>query len=112
MSFASLLNQTVDIKRKVQIVDEQGGYKEASWSVIHRRVPCRFQALTSKEAMLTYDKSSVFANYYVHMEHLSDIAEEDRLYLGARAFEIKLVQDYAEIGKYLKLAVLEIGRGE
>jgi len=111
MSFASLLNQTVDIKRKVQTADGQGGYTTA-WSVIHRRVPCRFQALTSKETMLTYDKSSVFANYYVHMEHLSDIAEEDRLYLGARAFDIKLVQDYAEVGKYLKLAVLEIGRGE
>jgi len=111
MSFASLLNQTVDIKRKVQTADKQGGYTTA-WSVIHKRVPCRFQALTSKETMLTYDKSSVFANYYVHMEHLSDIAEEDRLYLGARAFDIKLVQDYAEVGKYLKLAVLEIGRGE
>jgi len=111
MSFASLLNQTVDIKRRVQTADGQGGYTTA-WSVIHRRVPCRFQALTSKEAMLIYDKAAVFANYYVHMEHLSDIAEEDRLYLGARAFDIKLVQDYAEVGKYLKLAVLEIGRGE
>ena len=111
MSFASLLNQTVDIKRKVQTADGQGGYTTA-WSVIHRRVPCRFQALTSKEAMLTYDKATVFANYYVHMEHLSDVAEGDRLYLGTRAFDIKLVQNYAEVGKYLKLAVLEIGRGE
>jgi len=111
MSFASLLNQTVDIKRKVSTPDGQGG-QTSTWSVIHKRVPCRFQALTSKEAMLTYDKAAVFANYYVHMEHLSNIAEGDRIYLGTRKFEIKLVQDYAEIGKYLKLAVLEIGRGE
>lgn len=111
MSFASLLNSVVDIKRKVQTADGQGGYTTA-WAVIHKRVPCRFQALTSKEAMLSYDKAAVFANYFVHMEHLSDIAEGDRIYLGARTFEIKLVQDYAEIGKYLKLAVLEIGRGE
>ena len=111
MSFASLLNQTVDIKRKVQTADGQGGYTTA-WSVIHRRVPCRFQALTSKEAMLTYDKAAVFANYYVHVEHLSDVAEGDRLYLGTRTFDIKLVQDWDEVGKYLKLAVLEIGRGE
>jgi head-tail adaptor len=111
MSFASLLNSVVDIKRKVQTADGQGGYTTA-WAVIHKRVPCRFQALTSKQAMLSYDKAAVFANYFVHMEHLSDIAEGDRIYLGARTFEIKLVQDYAEIGKYLKLAVLEIGRGE
>jgi len=111
MSFASLLNQTVDIKRRVQTADGQGGYTTA-WSVIHRRVPCRFHALTSKEAVLTYDKAAIFANYYVHMEHLSDIAEGDRIYLGTRKFEVKLVQDWDEVGKYLKLAVLEIGRGE
>ena len=111
MSFRSLLDQTVDIKRKVQAADGQGGYT-STWSVIHKRVPCRFQALTSKEAMLTYDKAAVFANYFVHMEHLSDVAEGDRLYLGARAFDVKLVQDWAEAGKHLKLAVLEIGRGE
>lgn len=111
MSFKSLLNSTVNIQRKTQAADGQGGYNP-TWAVVHYRVKCRFQALTSKEAILTYDKAIVFANYYVHMEHISDIAEGDRLYLGTRIFEVKLVQDYAEISKYLKLAVLEIGRGE
>jgi head-tail adaptor len=46
------------------------------------------------------------------MEHIADIAEGDRLYLGTRIFEVKMVIDYAEVGKYLKLAVLEVGRGE
>jgi SPP1 family predicted phage head-tail adaptor len=111
MSFRSLLNSKVNIKRKTQAADGQGGYT-TTWAVVHYRVKCRFQALTSKEAMLSYDKAAVFANYYVHMEHISDVAEGDRLYLGTRAFEVKMVIDYAEVGKYLKLAVLEIGRGE
>lgn len=111
MSFKSLLNSTVDIYRKTDTADGQGGYT-STWAAIHSRKKCRFQALTSKDAMLTYDKAAVFANYYVHIEHLSDIAEGDRIYLGTRMFEIKLIQDYAEIGKYLKIAVLEIGRGE
>lgn len=111
MSFKSLLNSTVDVYRKTQTDDGQGGYT-STWAAIYTSKKCRFQALTSKEAVLTYDKATVFANYYIHMEHLSNIAEGDRIYLGTRTFEIKLVQDYAEIGKYLKLAVLEIGRGE
>jgi len=111
MSFASLLNSTVDIYHKTDTADLQGGYT-STWAVIHSSIKCRFQALTSKEAILTYDKTAIFANYYVHMEHLSDIAEGDRAYLGTRKFEVKLVQDWDEAGKYLKLAVLEIGRGE
>jgi head-tail adaptor len=111
MSFASLLNSTVNIQRETQTADGQGGYTSA-WTVLHYRIKCRFQALGSKEAMLTYDKATVFANYFVFMEHLSDIAEGDRLYLGTRAFDVKLIQDWDEVSKYLKLAVLEIGRGE
>jgi head-tail adaptor len=40
------------------------------------------------------------------------VAEGDRLYLGTRAFEVKLVMDWDETADYLKLAVIEIGRGE
>ena len=111
MSFKSLLNSTVDIYRKTDTADGQGGYTSA-WAAIHSGKKCRFQALTSKEAVLTYDKTAIFANYYVHMEHISGLAEGDRIYLGTRKFEVKLVQDWDEVGKYLKLAVLEIGRGE
>lgn len=111
MSFKSLLDSKVNIQRKTQTADGQGGYT-TTWAVVLRNVPCRFQALTSKEAALTYDKAAVFANYFVHMEHTTSVAEGDRLYLGTRVFEVKMVVDYAEMGKYLKLAVLEIGRGE
>jgi head-tail adaptor len=111
MSFKSLLNTTVDIYRKTQTADGQGGYT-AAWSTIHTSKKCRFQALTSKEAVLTYDKTIVFANYFVYMEHLINLAEGDRVYLGSRTFDVKLIEDWDEVGKYLKLAVLEIGRGE
>jgi SPP1 family predicted phage head-tail adaptor len=111
MSFRSLLNQTVDIKRLVQTTDGQGGYTN-TWTTIHRRIPCRFQALTSKEAMLAYDKATVFANYVIHMEYLSDVIEGNRLYLGTRAFEVKMKIIYAEANEMMKLAVVEIGRGE
>jgi SPP1 family predicted phage head-tail adaptor len=111
MSFKSLLNSTVDIYRKTDTADGQGGYT-STWAAVHSRKRARFQALGSKEAMLTYDKATVFANYFVYMEHITGVTEGDRVYLGTRKFDIKLVQDWDETSEYLKLAVLEIGRGE
>lgn len=111
MSFRSLLNSTVSIYRKTDTADGQGGYTSA-WASIHSSIKCRFNALTSREAMLTYDKTVVFANYVIYLEHISGLLEGDHIYLGTRKFEIKLIQDWDEVGKYLKLAVLEIGRNE
>jgi head-tail adaptor len=111
MSFKSLLNSKVNVQRKTEAADGQGGYT-TTWAVILRNEPCRFQTLTSREAALTYDKAAVFANFFVYMAHSTSVAEGDRLYLGTRAFEVKLVMDWDETADYLKLAVIEIGRGE
>lgn len=111
MSFRGLLNTTVNIKRKTLTADGQGGHTSA-WATIYRRVPCRFNALGSPETTLTYDKQAVFANYYVYLEHLTGIKEEDRLVLGSREFEVKLIQDWDEANNYMKLSVLEIDRNE
>ncbi len=111
MSYRSLLNTTVHIKRLTKTADNQGGYT-STWTFIHYRVPCRFNALASRETILAYDKQKVFANYYVYLEYLSDIKEGDRLYLGTRAFVVKLIVDWDETHDMMKLAVLEIARGE
>lgn len=106
MSYKSLLNKTVDIKRKTQTSDLQGGYT-STWATIHQSVKCRFYPLSSKEAMLSYNKASVFANYFIYLEYISGLAEGDRVYLGTRIFEIKLVIDWDETNKYMKLAAME-----
>jgi SPP1 family predicted phage head-tail adaptor len=111
MSYRSLLNSTIDIKRQTKVADGQGGYT-STWAVVHRNVPCRFNALASRETTLAYDKQKVFANYYVYLEHLGDVKEGDRIYLGTRAFVVKLIVDWDELSDQMKLAVLEIARGE
>lgn len=108
MSFRSLLDRTVDIKRQVLTADEQGGYTE-TWTTVYRRVPCRFNSLLARETTLTYDKQSVFANYNVYMEFIG-VTEGDRLHLGSRIFEVKLICDWDEKNNMLKLAVMELDR--
>ena len=108
MSYRSLLNKTVDIKRKTQSADGQGGYT-STWATVTngQSVKCRFYPLTSKEAMLHYDKASVLANYFVYLEYFAGLREGDRLYLGTRIFEVKLVIDWDESNKYMKIAAME-----
>ena len=110
MSVAALLNKTVDIKRQTLAADNQGGYT-STWATIYRRIPCRFNALATNELAFTYDKQVVTANYAVYLEPL-DVREGDRLYLGSRIFDVKLIMNWDEANKYTKLAVLEANRNQ
>lgn len=112
MSFRSLLNNVVTIKRPTYTVGSDGR-QTVTYAVLYRRVKCRFEALQGKETIISYDKKSVFANYFVHLEYLSGIKEGDRLYTDrGREFEVKLALNWDEANKLGKLAVLELGRNE
>ena len=110
MSVAALLNKTVDVKRLTKAADNQGGYT-STWTTIYRRIPCRFNALTTNELAFTYDKQQVTANYAVYLEPL-DVREGDRLYFGSRVFDVKLIMNWDESNKYMKFAVMETNRNQ
>jgi len=116
MSFPGLLNNTVSIKRlSLSGADDgMGGWDGTeSYTVTHRRVKCRFNALPKREQVIAYNKKEVFANWYCYMEYRSGIQEQDRLYMrDGREFEVKLLMDWDEAKNYLKLAVLEIERNQ
>ena len=113
MSFASLLDSTVDIKRSNPGgITTGGGYAAPSEAAIYMSVPCRFETLTKKLEIMAYDKQAVFPDYFVYMEYRSGIQESDILVKDGREFAIKLVEDWSEQGEYLKLAVSELKRGE
>lgn len=114
MSIASMIADArteVDVRRITNVADGQGGYTTTT-AIILRRIPCRFNAMTSKDLMLAYDKQKVFANYYCFMEYESEIREGDELIKtdDSRVFEVKLKMDWDEKKNYLKLAVLELDR--
>jgi len=112
MSFAALLDSTVTIKRPTVTRDDLGGEGSTAYATLYARVPCRFESKTEKLGAIAYDKDAVFPDYFVYLEYRSGIKEGDRIYLGSREFEIKLIENWSEQGKYMMLAVVELGRNE
>lgn len=101
----------VNVRRTTNVADGQGGYTTTT-AIILRRIPCRFNALTSKDLTLAYDKQKSFANFICYMEYVSEIREGDELIKtdDSRVFEVKLKMNWDEVKNYLKLAVLEKDR--
>lgn len=113
MSFAALLDSTVNVARETPgALTATGGYGAPTETVLYMGVPCRFEALTKKLEIMAYDKQAVFPDYFVYMEFRSGVREGDLLIKNGRRFAVKFVEDWSEQGKYLKLAVSEIKRGE
>ena len=109
MSYRALLDKTVTVKRETLTSDSQGGYTR-TWTVVYRRVPCRFQSLLTRETTLAYDKQTTFANYLVYFEYL-DIQEGDRIFLDSRQFTVKLIKDWDEQKNMMTVAAVEVDRG-
>jgi len=113
MSFANLLDSTVDIKRiDTTSGDGMGGYDDDTYTTIYTNIACRFESRTKKAEIIAYGGSNTFPDYYIYLEYISGITEGDRIFLGSQEFEIKLIEDWSEQNEYLMLSVVEIGRGK
>jgi len=102
----------VNVKRITDTDDGQGGFSGGTPSVLYFRVPCRFNAMTEKEIALIADKQDVKAEYKVFLEYRSGIQEGDFLIKtdDNRQFNIKLIMDWDEDKRMMRLAVAEEGR--
>ena len=111
MSFARMMNTTVNVQRATDTADGTGGYT-TSTAIILRNIPCRFNALSTREMILAYDKPTVFANFICFMGYQEDIREGDVLIKcdDSRTFDVRLKMEWDEARNYLKLAVMERGR--
>lgn len=111
MSFGRLLNQAVDVQRTTRVADGSGGWTTAG-TLILRAIPCRFNALGTRDMIMAYDKPIVFADSLCFMGYQASIREGDMLIKcdDSRQFEVKLLMDWDEARNYLKLAVRELAR--
>ena len=112
MSFASLLDNQIDIKRLSYTTDDIGGQGTPVYSILYTNVKCRLESLPKKLEIQAYDQTAVFPDYKIYLEYHSGIQEGDRVFLGSQEFEIKLIEDWSEQGKYMTLHVVELGRGK
>ena len=112
MSFQALLDSQIDIKRLSYTTDDIGGQGTPAYAVLYTNVKCRFESLPKKLEIKAYDQTAIFPDYKVYLESHSGIIEGDRVFLGSKEFEIKLIEDWSEQGKYMTFHVAEIGRGK
>ena len=112
MSFAALLDNKVDIKSRTKAGDTMGGGGAITYTTVYLNVPFRFESLDKKEELLAYDKATTYPDYYGYCEYRANIAEAQVVIFDSRYFEIKLVQDWSEQGKYMRLSLTEITRNE
>jgi len=111
MSYASLLPHLCNVSRTTRTADGMGGYTSAE-SVVLRRVPCRFDAMSSKTLAIYADKLGTLAGFTVYMEAGRRVLEGDLLIKtdDSRQFDVLLVKNYDELGKYLTVECVERAR--
>lgn len=114
MSFYSLLDNKCDIKRPTNATgDGMGGHSDAStsYTALYLNVPCRFETTSKKQEILAYGgKASAYPDYYLYLEYHSGIREGDHIIFGGKTFEIKLVENWSERGKYMQLSLVDLSR--
>lgn len=118
MSYAGLLDNRCNVSRTSQTADSHGGYTTTE-TVIYRRIPCRFNAMSAGDLSLYADRLGTLAGFVVFMEAGRSILEGDLLTKGdtrhgrndrARQFDVKLVRNYDEQDRFLTLICAERAR--
>jgi len=110
MSFRSLLDSTVTIKRPTVTRDDIGGVGSTAYATLYSNVPCRFESAPKKQEIIAYDKNATYPDYFIYMEWRSGIQESDVIFKGSRQFEITLIENWSEQDKYMQISVVEVGR--
>jgi len=107
MSFASLLDNSCDIKRVSTTPDGQGGWT-SSEVIVYSSIPCRFESKPRKLEILAYGgMKEVYPDYIIYIASRSGVVEGQLVIFKERKFEIKLIEDWSERGKYMSLHVVE-----
>lgn len=112
MSFAGLLDTTVNIKKRSPGGDTMGGGGTITYDFVYKRVPFRFESLDKREEMLAYDKKTTYPDYYGYCEYRSGIKEGQVIFHNSDRFEIKLVQDWSKQKRMMRLSLTELTRNE
>jgi len=87
---------------------EAGAQNKTEWRLRYANIPCRINALKTRQEILYYDQQKVFADFLFYIEYLQDITTSDRIYFKDREFEIKKIDNWDETNLYLRIAALEI----
>jgi hypothetical protein len=99
-------HQRVDIRyESSQVVT--GGQLQTVWKNRHANVAVRLNANIAQAESSKFDRQTVVAEYTMYLEFLPGIVQTDKVVWGTRTFEIRKIDNYDELGQYLRLSLEE-----
>lgn len=108
MSYASLLIQICTIEYFTEGALDDYGNPTLTWHVRYTDEACRLVASSGRE--IKVGAEIVVADYNLFLGDIT-ITEQDRVVIGGKAYEVLLVQNYADgLGNHHKQAWLRISR--
>lgn len=99
--------QRVDIKYESSIV-VTGGQLQTVWNNRYANVAVRLNASRPQSESAKYDRQTVLAQYVMFSEYLAGLLQTDLVVWGEREFEIKKIDNYDELGQYLRVELEEL----
>ena len=108
MSYATLLIQTCTIEYFTEGVPDAYGNPLLTWNVRYTDEPCRLTSSSGRE--IKVGAEIVVADYKLFLGDIT-IIERDRVTIGGKAYEVLLVQNYADgLGSHHKQCWVRISR--
>ena len=108
MSYTSLLIQICTIEYFTEGAPDPYGNPLLTWHVRYTDEDCRLVASSGKE--IKVGAEIVIADYKLFLGDIT-ITEQDRVVIGGKAYEVLLVQNYADsLGNHHKQCWLRIAR--
>ena len=98
MSFQSLMNKTVVVKRISKISDNMGGFSESE-TTIYSSMPCRIQVISGNERPV-YGVEKLEASVKMFYEDGYDLTTADKIVFGIREFDVLFIRSPEEMGHH------------
>jgi len=105
MSFASLMNNTMAVKRATKASDGAGGWTE-TLATIQTAYPCQLQPMSGEKRAL-YGKDLVEATHVLFCTVL-DITEADLIEVDGGTYDIQMIRNIDRRGHHLEIDLRKI----
>jgi len=107
MSFRSLMNNKVTVKKSIQTKDAYAGVTE-TWSIRYSNIPCRIQPMSGKEQAM-YGSERVVATHKMFCDaKYKNISAHDEIWENSTRYDIELIREIDKMKHHLEIELRQI----
>ncbi len=107
MSFRSLMNKKMNVRRRTRTTDGAGGFTYA-YSNVYTSIPCRIQPMSGREqAIYGMEDKSIPTHNIFTLGKYTGITTDTEITVGSRIFDVTMVRNIDEMGHHLEIEARE-----